>query len=385
MQILQISSFAPPHLGGLETCAEGLFRELAESGLSIQWLFSDVPRLEATPNTVRIDVWNAAEKRLGIPIPVPKLDGIRRIWECVRAADLVHIHDIMYFTSFWAVVFARILKKQVVVTLHIWKVPYRNVLIRGLQHIAHCFPGRFCLSSASAVVTYNRQIFTLARRCLGEERVHFVPNGISRTFLKPGFEVSSESQARLRASLGLPLNTKIAIFAGRFVEKKGLSLIHSMAKRFPGVLFLFCGTGPDNPSKWGRENVKVLGQRTAIQLQELFFACDLLLLPSVGEGFPLVIQEAMACGLPCLVLEETWASWGRDSAYFILATPADIETALGSYFENPFSIGFRRDIQKFSTKTWNWTNSAAEYRKIYESLVAANLVTGAICAVRLDE
>jgi glycosyltransferase involved in cell wall biosynthesis len=385
MQILHVSSFAPPHLGGLETCAEGLFRELAESGLSIQWLFSNVPRLEAAPNTVRIDVWNSAEKRFGIPIPIPKPDGIRRLWECVREADLVHVHDVMYLTSFWAVVFARVLKKRVVVTLHIWKVPYRSVLVRGLQHVAHYFVGQFCLKSASAVVTYNRQIFILARRYLDEDRVHFVPNGISRTFLQPGFELSAESQARLRASLGLPLNTKIAIFAGRFVEKKGLSRIHSMAKRFPGVLFLFCGTGPDNPTEWRYENVTVLGLKTALQLQELFYASDILLLPSVGEGFPLVIQEAMACGLPCLVLEETWASWGRDRSLFVVAHHEDLETTLGSYLENPFPIALRRDIQKFSNATWNWTNSAAEYRKIYDSLVAASLFNRAICALRSDE
>ena len=43
------------------------------------------------------------------------------------------------------------------------------------------------------------------------------------------------------------------------------------------------------------------------ELPPLYQAADLLVLPSVGEGFPLVVQEAMACGTPALVGDETAA------------------------------------------------------------------------------
>jgi glycosyltransferase involved in cell wall biosynthesis len=340
--------------------------------------------MDAATNTVRIEVWNGVEERFGVPIPVPKPTEIRRIWDCVRAADLVHVHDVMYFTSFCAVAFAKLLRKPAMVTLHIWKVPYKSAVVRGLQQIAHCSLGSFCLRSASAVVTYNRCIFELARKWLDEDRVHFIPNGISKDFVKCELDVAAESQANLRSRLGLPLNTRIAIFAGRFVEKKGLSHIHGLAERFPDVLFLFCGTGPADPAEWGCPNVKVLGQKTAPQLQQLFHASDVLLLPSVGEGFPMVIQEAMSCGLPCLILEETWASWGRDRDYYIVADCESIDNSFGSYLSNPFSIAFRRRIREFSLATWDWRNSAAQYQRIYESVLGVKPLQRAACSDAIE-
>jgi alpha-maltose-1-phosphate synthase len=90
------------------------------------------------------------------------------------------------------------------------------------------------------------------------------------------------------------------IFVGRFVEKKGLAILRAVAARRPDLHFLLIGRGPISPENWGLPNVLVMGTQPQQTIAELYRAADLLLLPSVGEGFPLVVQEAMACGLPVI-------------------------------------------------------------------------------------
>jgi glycosyltransferase involved in cell wall biosynthesis len=95
-----------------------------------------------------------------------------------------------------------------------------------------------------------------------------------------------------------PPGKKRILFVGRYVEKKGLTVIRALAEFRPDLSFLLAGSGVLQPSEWGLANVHDLGPRPQGELAELYRSANLLLLPSVGEGYPLVIQEAMACGLP---------------------------------------------------------------------------------------
>ena len=308
MRILLVTHYFPAHGGGVESVAYQLGSRLAmEPDLQVEWMASDCdPIPAALPERLRcipVRSWNGVERRSGLPVPVWSPAALLRLWRAVGECDVVHVHDAIYMGNAAACLFAAIRGKPVVVTQHLAAIPYKGRVARNLLSLLNRSLVRAVLTSAHKVVFYSPAVQRYYEEyCRFSAPPAFVPNGVDTNLF--GY-VDSGGAAKLRQSAGRDPGRPQCLFVGRFVDRKGVALVLAMARQLPGVDWILVGYGPIRPEDAGLPNLSVLRACTGAGLALQYQMADLLVLPSSGEGFPLAVQEAMACGTPAFVSPET--------------------------------------------------------------------------------
>ena len=370
LRITLVTHYYPAHRGGVERIAGQLAERLAAAGVAqVDWHASDcdappppAPGLGAAP----APSWNVAERRLGFPYPLWAPSALRRLARACREADLVHLHDCLYLPQLVAYAAARRASRPVLVTQHVGAVPYRNPLLRMLQAVANRIAGAWVLGGADRVVFESETVREYFSRFVRfRSPALLVQNGVDTEFFRPA---TSEERTRLRASLGVPAGMPLLLFLGRFVEKKGMPVLRELARRLVRAHWLFAGWGPLDPSGWGLANVSVVQRPGTERLSSLYQAADLLVLPSVGEGFPLSVQEAMACGTPALIGAET-AAGCPEAGELLLREPtgaadtaARWEARLHALLASPSVLeGLRPKVAHFARQHWSWERCVERY------------------------
>ena len=153
-------------------------------------------------------------------------------------------------------------------------------------------------------VSESTRRYLLDREDLRDDLVTTIPNGIDTEV----FSLASAGAREVaRAALGIPRDGLVIGGVGRLVEQKNFALFLEVAARVlaghPSVLFLIAGTGPQEEELKTRavalgidERVRFLGHVN--DRLSLYHAFDALLMTSDFEGTPMVLLEAMSCGLP---------------------------------------------------------------------------------------
>lgn len=118
-----------------------------------------------------------------------------------------------------------------------------------------------------------------------------------------------EEKRQLRAELDMP-EEKIVLYVGRFTEAKGMdALLHAVPELDKNAGVSFIGGEPTKEhlaycEEHSLENVHFIGFKKKDELMQYYKAADLLVLPTHSDVWGLVVNEAMACGLPVITTDK---------------------------------------------------------------------------------
>ncbi|MEG7379290.1 glycosyltransferase family 1 protein [Bacillus subtilis] len=138
------------------------------------------------------------------------------------------------------------------------------------------------------------------------ERVHLLPNGIDLDLFAPNVQWADEE----KTARGIAADRLIIGHVARFHEVKNHAFLLKLAAHLKerGVRFqlVLAGDGPlreKMEEEARRQNLlsDVLFLGTEENIHELMRTFDVFVMPSLYEGLPVVLVEAQASGLPCII------------------------------------------------------------------------------------
>ncbi len=164
---------------------------------------------------------------------------------------------------------------------------------------------KYASNFTDVLVTINKEDYEAANKFKLKEKgqVKFIP-GIGIDIKR--IDLVCESRNNLLNELGLSEDTKILLSVGELSKRKNHETVIKVLNELPSnVHYLICGKGEllDYLMKISRENqvlerVHFLGY--CDNIYSIMKSSDVFVFPSLQEGLPVALMEAIACGMPCV-------------------------------------------------------------------------------------
>lgn len=364
--------------GGVETHLLALLRKLPTDEFSFVIVSPVSRRFRDAAQALGARIYPFAHWSAFNPFAIFELTRVMKR----EAVDLVHAQSPIAAAP--GRLAARMHRLPVVVTVHLPVTRYhgtRQTLRAGLGRWVYINLDRFLNHAMTDTLVYVAQRVrdeSVATRLSPAERSIVIPNGIDLEDIQQGVDRDS-----LRRSFNLPQSTRVITFIGRLDEQKGLDLLLEATANLEtgvvGVEVWLVGDGPVRTelqrlaTKLGIDDrVKFWGYQA--QIERYLYASDIFALPSRYEGMPIVLLEALAAGIPCVVSQvgdnELVVEDGKQGLVVPPNDAAALAEALNLLLLSPER---RRQMSEAATRRgedFSDENMAQRYAEVYRALLS---------------
>lgn len=374
MRILIVNYEYPPTGGGAATASQAIGKELVKSGHDV---FVLTGRCKISPAFYEED-----------GIFVRRIPGLR------KAPERSGFPEMASFLAAGLMFAPAIIRKNKIETAIIffslpcgpiglvarWAsgIPYvislRGGDVPGAEpslHFLHRIlaPVRRAVLGKSIAIVANSEGLRRMAEAADPFRVRVIPNGVDSDFFKPEPARSTSSQ------FGRPLRI---LFVGRFQEQKNLPFLFQQFARLPAGTFelQLVGDGPQKnrlrelADQLGiAESITWHGWKPRSELPRIYHSAECLVNPSLYEGMPNAVLEAMACALPVIASNvpgnDELVVNGETGFLFALQDPDSLSRALLQMYDVDLRRRMGMGGRARARADFSWWKTAEAYLRLF--------------------
>ena len=380
LNVLLATDYFPPHVGGgVEEVTYDVAQELVKLGHRVAVITLDTCNAGQIETLDGIHVYRARPFELTGTLGVQSVistEVVKLMREVCRKeqSDVLHANNLYFFTTIAACLNLRALRKPLITTLHIGSIAEMKGNARYAAGLYERSIGRWILRKSNRIVAVSQAVKRYAES-LGVEprKVSVVPNSVDILKFRP---VSRGDRRDGTVRVG---------FIGRLISNKGPQYLVDAAPRilrdFSNVQFTVAGNGPmladleHRVHQLGVENAfRFLG--TVPSNAEFLRSCDIMVRPSLTDGMPITVLEAMACGIPTVASRVGGTSEIlEDGDTGFLVEPRNVDELVSRISSLVADSNLRTEMggraRKFIEKYYSWNQVAAQLSVIYQDVLSS--------------
>jgi glycosyltransferase involved in cell wall biosynthesis len=312
-------------------------------------------------------------KMLFNPLNNPICPGFFKIFKKLKNFDIIHVHNEHAFVTFITCLINIYAKKPIVLSCHgqlrfddYWRDLFERLYFRTI--------GKFIFGRTIKIITLsNSDKNYISSIGINSEKIIVIPNAINLEYL---------NSFHCNRNISKKQDEKIILFVGVLIKRKGIDYL---IKSIPYVIkehrlhCIIIGKGIYREKLETLVNklnlsgsISFKGSVTIEELFNYYTLSDLFVIPSISEGLPTTILEAMYFGLP-VIATDIPGIHDHFSNSAVLVPPKnekELAKAIINVLNNkPLRENLSEKGKELVKEKYTWDKVTKSYLKLYHEIL----------------